>query len=342
MRAFHPDATAAPHPVPLPPGEGTGEQRHVSSHDAHELGADLNQAEMFSFTVSDAEDGLRLDQALAVRVPGLSRRRARVLIDLGGVFIDRRRSKVAGRPLQLGEKVVAHLGGALSRAENRVGQEARAVDEERLPAYQIVFEDDDVIVVDKPAGLLTAPTPESDRGNLLGLLARRGGGRHEVHLVHRLDMPTSGLIIFAKTSGALKTLSERFRTHDLVRQYLTVVAGHFPARVSLIEQPIERKSASTRIEVVERLGVRATFLRCTLDTGRTHQIRIHCRSLGHPVLGDRQYGQATSSDPPRLALHAARLALPHPVTGAALDFDSPWPPDLAPWLAGLRAGATGA
>jgi 23S rRNA pseudouridine1911/1915/1917 synthase len=290
---------------------------------------------MFSFTVSDGEDGLRLDQALAVRVPGLSRRRARVLIDLGGVFIDRKRTKMAGRPLKVGEKVVAHLGGALSRAENRVGQEARAADEERLPPYQIVFEDDDVLVVEKPAGLLTAPTPESDRGNLLGLLSRRGGDRHEVHLVHRLDMATSGLIIFAKTHPALKALSERFRTHDLLRQYLTVVVGHFPPRVELIEQPIERRSASTRVEVLERLGMRATFLRCTLDTGRTHQIRIHCRGLGHPVLGDRQYGQPTNYDPPRMALHATRLALPHPVSGAALDFTSPWPPDLTPWLTAL-------
>jgi 23S rRNA pseudouridine1911/1915/1917 synthase len=300
----------------------------------------VNQAEVFSFTVGAAEEGLRLDQALAVRVPGLSRRRARVLIDLGGVFVDRRRTKVAGRPLALGEKVVANLGGALARAENRVGQEARAADEERLPPYQIAFEDDDVIVVDKPAGLLTAPTPESDRGNLLGLLERRGAQRQEVHLVHRLDLGTSGLIIFAKTHAALKVLSERFRAHELVRQYLAVVNGHFPPQVELCEQPIDRKPASTRIEVVGRFGRRATYLRCTLQTGRTHQIRIHCRSLGHPVLGDRQYGQESAFDPPRMALHATRLALPHPRTGAPLDFESPWPADLAPWLASLAASPT--
>jgi 23S rRNA pseudouridine1911/1915/1917 synthase len=296
----------------------------------------VNQADVFSFTVSDGEEGLRLDQALAVRVPGLSRRRARVLIDLGGVFVDRRRTKVASRPLRSGEKVVAHLGGALARAENRVGQAARAADEERLPPFQIVHEDDAVIVVEKPAGLLTAPTPESDRGNLLSLLSRRGGLRHDVHLVHRLDLPTSGLVIFAKTQHALKVLSDRFRAHDLTRQYLAVVAGFFPERVTLIESPIERRSARTHVEILERFARRATFLRCTLETGRTHQIRIHCRGLGTPVLGDKQYGQPTAFDPPRMALHATRLALPHPVTGAALDFESPWPPDLAPWLEGLR------
>jgi 23S rRNA pseudouridine1911/1915/1917 synthase len=298
----------------------------------------LNQAETFSFTVSAEEDGLRLDQALAVRVPGLSRRRARVLIDLGGVFVDHKRIKMAGRPLKKGEKIVAHLGGALARAENRVGQEARAAEEERLPPYRIVHEDDDILVVDKPSGLLTAPTPESDRSNLLSLLARRGGPggqRQEVHLVHRLDLPTSGLIVFARTQQALRVLSERFRTHDLTRQYLAVVQGAFPDAVQLIEQPIERRTARTRVEILERYGARATMLRFTLDTGRTHQIRIHARSLGHPVMGDRQYGEATGYDPPRLALHATRLALPHPVTAAPLDFESPWPIDLAGWRSAL-------
>jgi 23S rRNA pseudouridine1911/1915/1917 synthase len=298
----------------------------------------LNQAETYSFTVTTEEDGLRLDQALAVRVPGLSRRRARVLIDLGGVFIDHKRTKMAGRPCKKGEKVVANLGGALARAENRVGQGARASEDERLPPYRIVHEDDDILVVDKPAGLLTAPTPESDRGNLLALLARRGGQRHEVHLVHRLDLPTSGLLVFALTQQALVVLSERFRTHDLTRQYLAVVAGAFPAQVELIEQPIAHKAARTRIEVVERYGPRATLLRCTLDTGRTHQIRIHTRTLGHPVMGDRQYGAPSSFDPPRMALHATRLALAHPVTGAPLDFESPWPADLEAWRESLRAG----
>ncbi|HEY0713297.1 MAG TPA: RluA family pseudouridine synthase, partial [Polyangia bacterium] len=272
----------------------------------------MNQAETFSFTVSGDEEGLRLDQALAVRVPGLSRRRARVLIDLGGVFVDRRRTKVAGRPCRQGEKIVAHLGGALARAENRVGQGARALEEGRLPSYRTVFEDDSVIVVDKPAGLLTAPTPESDRSNLLGLLERRGGLRNPVHLVHRLDLGTSGLIIFAKTETALRVLAERFRSHDLTRQYLAVVAGAFPGRVTLMEQPIAGKTASTRVEIVERFGMRATALRFTLETGRTHQIRIHCQRIGHPVLGDKQYGQPTAFDPPRMALHATRLALPHP------------------------------
>jgi 23S rRNA pseudouridine1911/1915/1917 synthase len=157
-----------------------------------------------------------------------------------------------------------------------------------------------------------------------------------VHLVHRLDLPTSGLVMFARSEAALKLLSERFRTHDLSREYLAVVGGAFPARISSVDQPIDRRPARTHVKVVEHFGARATLLRCTLETGRTHQIRIHCRTLGHPVLGDRQYGQPTGFDPPRMALHATRLALPHPITGAPLDFESPWPLDLAPWLESLR------
>ena len=295
------------------------------------------QTERVSFKVAKEEAGQRLDQLLPARVPGLSRRRARVLIDLGGVFVDRKRTKIAARPLREGEEVVAHLGGALLRASG-VGQGARAAEDLRLPAFSIVHEDEHIYVVDKPAGLLTAPTPESDRGNLLALLERLGGQRQPVHLVHRLDMPTSGLLIFARTQEALLALAERFRTHDLLREYLGVVAGVFPDRVSVIDQPIERRPCRTHVKVLERFGSRATLLGCKLETGRTHQLRIHCRALGHWVMGDRQYGQPSPLDPPRLALHATRLALPHPVTGQPLEWQSPWPADLTPWLETLRQG----
>jgi 23S rRNA pseudouridine1911/1915/1917 synthase len=294
-----------------------------------------------SFTVSAAEAGLRLDQLLAARVEGLSRRRARVLIDLGGVFVDRRRVKIAGRPMRVSEQVVAHMGGAFRRSENRVGEQARLAEEQRLPSFRIVHEDQDLVVIDKPAGLLTAPTPESDRGNLLSLLNRRGEGGHTVQVVHRLDLATSGLIVFARSDLALQVLTERFRQHDLERVYLAVVAGIFPSRIGLIDQPIERRPARSRVQLLERLGTRASLLRLELETGRTHQIRLHCRALGHPVLGDTIHGQPTAFDPPRLALHATRLALPHPRTSEPLAWDSPWPPDLTPWLEGLRRGTAG-
>jgi len=296
----------------------------------------MSGAERARFVVGDAEAGLRLDQALAARVPGLSRRQARVLLDIGGVFVDGRRVKVAGRPVRAGEKIVAHLGGALDRATPKTGRDARARDEARLPAHTLVFEDEDVVVVDKPAGLLTAPTPESDRNNLASLLARREGGA-PVHVVHRIDLETSGLLVFAKTEDANRVLSERFRTHDLERAYLAVVAGAFPDGTHVIERPVGGKRAVTHVAVEERLGARATLLRCRLETGRTHQIRLHAQAEGHPVLGDPRYGGAPFLPrPPRMALHATLLAFVHPRTGAPLSFTSPWPPDLAAWLESFR------
>ncbi len=290
-----------------------------------------------TFTVGDAEVGLRLDQALAARVPGLSRRRARLLIDIGGVFVDGRRVKIAGKLMYAGEKVVANVGGALERATPTTGREARTQDEARLPSFAIVFEDADVVVVDKPSGLLTAPTPESDRNNLASLLARRPGGA-PVHVVHRIDLETSGLLVFAKTEDANRVLSEKFRAHDLGREYLVVVAGAFPDGTRVIERPVGGKPAVTHVAVEERLGTRATFLRCRLETGRTHQIRLHVQAEGHPVLGDPRYGGAPISPrPPRMALHATLLAFAHPRTGEPLSFTSPWPADLAGWLEALRA-----
>ena len=290
-----------------------------------------------SFTVTDDDAGKRLDQALAARVHGLSRRQARVLLDIGGVFVDGRRVKVAGRPVHAGEEVVAVMGGALARATGRPGRDARARDESRLPTYQVLFEDDEIVVVDKPAGLLTAPTPESDRNNLAGLLERRpGGGR--VFVVHRIDLETSGLLVFAKTEAANRVLSERFRTHDLERAYLAVVAGAFPERVRRIDSPVGGRPAVTHVAVRERLAQRATMLDCRLETGRTHQIRLHVRAVGHPVLGDDRYGAPfPAAPPPRMALHATTLGFAHPVTGQALSFTSPWPPDLAAWLDRVRA-----
>lgn len=282
--------------------------------------------------VAPAQAGLRLDQFIAAGFPELSRRAARALIDLGGAFVDGRRSKQAGRAVVAGQRVEVVLGGALARAR---GGRARAA---APPVYSVLFEDDDVVVVDKPAGLLTAPTPEGDRNNLAYLLARRAPGRPSpIFVVHRLDLPTSGVLVFAKSDRANRALGERFRVHDVERRYFAVVEGVFPAGVQRIVRPIAGRDALTLIESREALGEHATLLGLRLHTGRTHQIRIHCKALGHPVLGDPG-GRArrVTPRPPRLALHAAVLGLPHPVTGAPLRFESPWPPaDLAAWWARL-------
>jgi len=274
-----------------------------------------------SFEVAQDDEGLRLDQVIPKHVPGLSRRKARAVIDLGGVFVDRARVKVAGRPMKPGQKVEITLGGAIERTEPP-------------PEPRIVHEDAAILVVDKPAGLVTAPTPEASRGDLLDQLARKFG---EVYLVHRIDLPTSGLLVFARTREANKRLGDAFKSHDVDREYRAVAVGEVAARV--IDRPIDRKRAVTHITPIEALPG-ATLVACRLETGRTHQIRIHLAGEGHPVAGDRTHGGETERAfrprPPRLALHAMVLGFAHPVTGERVRWEAPLPPDLATWLEAVR------
>ena len=284
-----------------------------------------------TFTVAEGDVDRRLDQVLAARVEGLSRRQARLLLDIGGVFVDGRRVKVASRPMHAGEEVVAVMGGALARATQKTGRAARSADEQTLPPFTVVFEDEDIVVVDKPSGLLTAPTPESDRNNLADLLSRRPGSV-PVFVVHRIDLETSGLVMFAKTADANRELSNRFRDHDLERAYLAAVAGRFPDGTKRIDRPVGGRRAVTHVEIRERFDDRATLVSCRLETGRTHQIRLHMAEVGTPVIGDARYGRPFSPAPPRMMLHATRLGFVHPRTGAPLSFESAWPQDLQGWL----------
>ena len=308
-------------------------------------------SEQVRFVVPDADDGLRLDQALARHVPGLSRRRAKVLLEIGGVFVDKARVKVAGRLVRAGQTVEANRGGALERAAAEgVGAAARDRTDAALPPFRVVFEDEHLIVVDKPAGLVTAPTPESDRGNLLDMLLRRPDAG-TVYLVHRIDLPTSGLVVFARTSDANRALADRFAAHDVERAYVAVVRGVWPETVTTVTQPVQGKRAVTHVlarEVVA--GGAATIMRFGLETGRTHQIRIHATATGHPVFGDHQHGGGGAMPeevrraprPPRLALHAALLGFVHPATGETVRWESPLPDDLTTWLDALRLAAPAA
>lgn len=275
------------------------------------------------FEVAADEAGLRLDQVVPRHVAGLSRRKARAVIDVGGVFVDRARVKVAGRPVRAGQQIEVNIGGALERAAP--------------PAPGIVFADDHIIVADKPAGLVTAPTPESDRGDLLDQLSQQFG---EVFLVHRIDLPTSGLLVFARTRAANKLLGDAFVRHDVDREYRAVAIGEVSAQT--IDRPVQDRRAVTRVAVVEPL-VGATLIAATLETGRTHQIRLHLAGIGHPIAGDSQHGgdAARTFIPraPRLALHAGLLGFTHPATGERLKFERPLPPELAAWVARLRRPA---
>ena len=290
-------------------------------------------AEKFRVRVTAEHEGLRLDQFLAATVPDLSRRKARVLLDIGGVFVDRARVKVAGRIVKVDQLVEVVLGGAFDRATKKTGQVARSKDAEKLPPHTVLFEDDHICVAFKPAGLLTAPTPESDRGNMADALSRERNLR--IFVVHRIDLDTSGILVFAKTEDANRQLSETFRKHVIERQYLAVVDGAWPDDLTRIEEDVGGKSAVSHFAIDQRVGDRATVLRVTLETGRTHQIRLHAAGAGFPVLGDKQHGRVSDMAPPRMALHARKLAFAHPTTGKALSFESPLPGDLQPWLDGL-------
>ncbi len=277
-----------------------------------------------TFATTAEDVGLRLDQILPRHIAGLSRRKARVVIDLGGVYVDRARVKVAGRTLRVGQQVEVVMGGVLERVA-----EAKPP-----PVFEIVHADDAIVIVDKPAGLVTAPTPESDRGDLLDLVGRQFG---EVYLVHRIDLPTSGLLVFARTRDANKALGELFKTHDVEREYRAVVIGELSAQT--IDRPIEGKRAVTHVTPLETLRG-ATLVSAVLETGRTHQIRLHLAGLGHPVAGDRAHGGETSRTflprAPRLALHAQVLGFVHPLTGEKVRWERPVPPELSSWIARLR------
>jgi 23S rRNA pseudouridine1911/1915/1917 synthase len=287
------------------------------------------------FEVPDSADQLRLDQCLAQCVPGLSRRMARVIIDLGGVFIDKKRVKVASRKVFRGQRIAVHRGGAFERATKVTGKQARARDEAALPQFRVLFEDEHVVAIDKPAGLLSAPTPESDRNNLLSILAET---RAHVSVVHRLDLQASGVMIFAKTGEANEKLSDLFREHTLTRRYDVLVAG-VPAQQTLhVAVPVQGKPAATDFRCVEAFE-RFSHLEATLHTGRTHQIRLHLVHVGLPVLADPRYAPRADWHPPRLALHAKLLELAHPVSGDTLTLSSPLPPELADWLVAERARA---
>lgn len=298
--------------------------------------AGLIAADRHRFVVPPEHAALRLDQLLAASVPGLSRQKARVLLEIGGVFVDGTRVKVASRVLRVGQRVDAYVGGALERSTNAVGRAARARDDQAVPKPKVVHMDDDVVVVDKPARLITAPTPESDRHNLAHMLEVQLGG--PIYVVHRLDLGTSGLLVLARTALANRVLGERFRVHDVARIYLAVLRGRLGpvGHAVTVAHDIAGRRAVTHFEGVECLGERATLVRCRLETGRTHQIRIHAAHLGHPALGDRRYGHGAGEMAPRLALHATHLGFAHPRTGAQLSFDSPLPEELAGWLETLR------
>jgi 23S rRNA pseudouridine1911/1915/1917 synthase len=219
----------------------------------------------------------------------------------------------------------------------------------------VVYQDDDLVVVDKPAGMVVHPAPGHHAGTLVNALLGLGGtwstagGEERPGIVHRLDKGTSGLIVAARNDAAHRALSAQLTQRTLSRTYLAIVRGVVRSQAGELEgaigrHPKERKRmavvatgrfARTRYEVVERKRGH-TLLRCDLDTGRTHQIRVHLAALGHPIAGDVEYGGRRPGEPDRPMLHAWRLRLRHPGTGAEMSFEAPPPPDFQAYWSSLQ------
>ena len=234
--------------------------------------------------------------------------------------------------------------GSRARAQRLIDAGSVSVDGQPRPKRHRLHGGELIEVVDKPAGLVVHPAPSHQEGTLAQALAGRaaGGESFRPGIVHRLDRDTSGLLVVAKSETVHRALKKLLEERHLRREYLALVDGHPQARSGTIEASIGRhrrdpllmsidtdvpREARTHFEL-ERILPEAALLRVTLDTGRTHQIRVHMAAIGHPVLGDRQYGGRPAYGLERQFLHAARLAFPHPVTGEEVDVKSPLPGDL--------------
>ena len=283
---------------------------------------------------------MRLDRALALLMPEHSRSRIRSWIDAGRVLL-------AAAPVEATRKVG---GGEVIVVRPPDDRRDGEMTPQPIP-LSIVHEDDSILVIDKPAGLVVHPGSGNRDGTLANALLHHSPQLAKVAragIVHRLDKDTSGLLVVAKTETAQTSLVRQLQARQMHREYLALAAGDI-VRGGAVDAPIGRhpvrrtsmaviatgKSAVTRYEVRERFG-EATLIACRLETGRTHQIRVHLASTGHPLVGDSTYGRRRGIAFGRQALHAWRLGLVHPRTREAVQWESPLPADFAALLAVLR------
>ncbi|HEV3120903.1 MAG TPA: RluA family pseudouridine synthase [Isosphaeraceae bacterium] len=293
---------------------------------------------------------IRLDKLVAERF-GLSRRGAQEAIRNGRIDLAGARCDEPGR------EVEANVALEFFPSRPR----ARKV-RSRLA---VLYEDPHLLIVDKPAGLLTLPTAQHEHDTLLEratrFLALRYGGRPYVGIVHRIDKDTSGALILARSPGVQRALQALLKAHDVERRYVALVEGTVvrqsgTIRLALVtdrgdlrrgvaREPGEGRKAVTHFRVLERFGSVATLLECWLETGRTHQIRIHLAAQGHPVVGERVYRPRSLGAPKvsfhRQALHAQTLGFRHPITGAMVHAEAPLPHDFEQLLAEVRQRVAG-
>jgi 23S rRNA pseudouridine1911/1915/1917 synthase len=308
----------------------------------------VTSAERFVL-VPEGLDGERLDAALA-RMFGLSRARAAELIGTGQVLVD-------GRPGAKSDRVLA---GAPLTVTLPPPDAAPAVRREAVPGLAIVCEDDDIVVVDKPRGVAAHPTPGWTGPTVLGGLLATGhtvatsGAAERQGIVHRLDANTTGLMVVAKSERAYSILKQAFRERTVHKTYHALVQGHPDPLRGTIDAPIGRhpsgdgrfavvadgRPSVTHYDTIEAFRA-ASLVSVDLETGRTHQIRVHMAALRHPCCGDLLYGAdpvlAAHLGLTRQWLHAVELSFEHPATGREVSFESPYPEDLARALDTLRA-----
>jgi 23S rRNA pseudouridine1911/1915/1917 synthase len=319
----------------------------------------------------DDHAGWRLDRFLAAALPDFSRSRLRQLLEEEAVFLGAKEQQVTikdpNHRVKLGDNYSVIVPPTASATPK--GQD--------IP-LAVVYEDKDLIVINKPAGLVVHPAAGNPDGTLVNaLIAHCGeknlaiGGEARPGIVHRLDKDTSGLLVAAKTERAMASLAKQFANHTIERAYNAIVWGSPRDATGLIESQIGRsqfdrkrmavlraggKTARTRYKVMEKFGPAArpfaSLIECRLETGRTHQIRVHLTHLGHPLIGDPQYGRARTAAKPksdaemraftavstfqRQALHAFVLGFQHPSLHKTLRFEAPWPADFAQLVEALR------
>jgi 23S rRNA pseudouridine1911/1915/1917 synthase len=330
------------------------EQRPMPDADA-ETKTDAASAEWETLEVTDEMEGQRLDRALAALRPDLSRTRAQVAIKAGEVTINGKPAKPS-QLLEIGQRLA--FAPSLGQRALSVAPGAARPQPEAIP-LRVVYEDDRLLVVDKPAGLVTHPAPGHATGTLVNALLAHAPGMDEESdnpqrpgIVHRLDKDTSGLMVVAKDAETHSALAAQMKERAMVKRYIALVEGRVDPAQGEIEAPIGRdprqrmrmaivsearggREARTRFRTLRALPGR-TLLEVQLETGRTHQIRVHLAAIHHPVVGDPVYGRPQPPKPPRQFLHAAHLEFRHPWTGEWLVFDAPLPDDLATFLAKLE------
>ena len=310
-------------------------------------------SEVRSLPVPDGLGGERVDVALS-RLLGLSRTRTAELAEAGGVLLD-------GHEVGKSDRLVTGAWLEVTLAESPDAASRHVVIAEPVPGMRIVHDDEDIVVVDKPVGVAAHPSPGWSGPTVVGALVAAGyristsGAAERQGIVHRLDVGTSGLMVVAKSEHAYSVLKRAFKERTVEKVYHALVQGHPEPTTGTIDAPIGRhpsadykfavvadgKPSVTHYEVLEMLPA-ASLVEVHLETGRTHQIRVHFAALRHPCVGDLTYGAdpslAARTGLTRQWLHAMRLGFEHPGTGAWFEVSSDYPEDLARALETLRDG----